>query len=329
MDQLYPLKFTPILKDKLWGGSRLKNVFQKSGASDKCGESWEISGFQDDVSVVSNGYLEGNSLDELIEVYMGDLVGDKVFERFGTQFPLLAKFIDANDKLSIQVHPDDDMAFDEHGSFGKTEMWYIIDSEPGANIVIGFNQEVTPEVVAEHLNDNSLDSILNVENVYKGDVFFLPAGRIHSISEGILLAEIQQCSDITYRLYDWNRKDVDGKTRELHTDLALKAIDYKSYPTYKTNYEKVVNKTVLLQECKYFCTNFLHFDIPVGKDYNYIDSFIIYMCLEGEVEIDIESGNHETIKKGETVLIPAELKSLTLIPKVSSKILEVYINNLD
>ncbi|MDO8927472.1 MAG: mannose-6-phosphate isomerase [Bacteroidota bacterium] len=326
MEGLYPLKFTPIYKDKIWGGNKLKTVLNKDfGDLPNCGESWELSGVEDNVSVVSNGLLAGNSLEELIEIYMGDLVGDQVFENFGIEFPLLIKFIDANDDLSIQVHPDDKMSKERHNAFGKTEMWYVLQSDAGSKLQSGFNQEVDQDKYLFKLEHNELTDILNFEEVAAGDVYFIPAGRVHAIGKGILLAEIQQTSDVTYRIYDYDRRDDKGNPRELHTELALDAIDYELIPEYKTLYETKLNESVQLVKCNYFTTNLLDLDRTVEKDYIKLDSFVIFICLEGEVNIETESGS-ETIQKGETILIPASIENVLLKPiSASAKLLEVYI----
>ena len=319
---LYPLKFRPILKDKIWGGPRLRDHLGKD-ASEKAGESWEISGVEGNISEVKHGFLAGNTLHELIEVYMGDLVGDRIYEQYGLEFPLLIKFIDASDVLSIQVHPDDTLARERHNSFGKTEMWYIVESEDG-ELITGFNREMDPAGYLEHLKDGTLKEILNVEKVAAGDIYFMPAGRIHAIGAGVLLAEIQQTSDLTYRIYDWDRVDEKGNSRELHTDLALDAIDFTYHQDYKTHYQAINNSTVTTVDCPYFTTNVIQLDQPVEKDYNLIDSFVIYMCTEGEVGITYPGGA-EKIGKGETILIPAILKNLAIIPTCPSTLLEVYI----
>ena len=326
MEGLYPLKFTPIYKDKIWGGNKIRSVLNKDfGNLPNCGESWELSGVEGNVSVVSNGYLADNSLSELIEIYMGDLVGDQIFETYGTDFPLLIKFIDANDDLSIQVHPDDEMAGERHHSFGKTEMWYVLQADKGSKLQSGFNQAVDQEKYLEKLNKVELTEILNFEEVTAGDVFFIPAGRVHAIGKGILLAEIQQTSDITYRIYDYDRRDDLGNLRELHTELALDAIDYTIYPDYKTQYQPKINDSVELVSCEYFTTNLLEMNQPVEKDYNKLDSFVIYMCIDGEASIETESGN-ESVVKGETILIPASIENVRINPKSKSvKMLEVYI----
>ncbi len=330
MNQLYPLKFKAILKEKIWGGQNLKSTLNKNiPANKKIGESWEISSVEGNISIVENGFLADNELNELIEIYMGDLVGDRIYEQFGTEFPLLIKFIDANDVLSIQVHPDDELAKKRHNSYGKTEMWYVVDNEKNAELISGFNHEMDKEHYSHHLKNNELPQILNTEKVNAGDVFFIPAGRVHAIGAGIILAEIQQTSNITYRIFDWNRKDEKGNERELHTEQALDAIDFSVYENYKTEYGKEKNVTSEIIKNKYFQTNILEFDQSIEKNYNQLDSFIIYMCLDGKFEIEYYESEKIAIKKGETVLIPAVIEHLILKPVVQSKILEVYIPKQD
>lgn len=325
MNELYPLKFKPILKDKIWGGSRLKTILNKTEASDRTGESWEISGIKGNVSVVADGFLKGNDLLELVEVYMGDLVGDKVFDVFGNEFPLLIKYIDANDKLSLQVHPDDELAMNRHGTSGKTEMWYVIHAEEDAEIISGFNHKIDSKLFQTYLMNNNVIDILHKERVFTGDVFFIPSGRVHAINPGILLAEIQQSSDITYRIFDWNRVDENGKLRPLHTRLAMEAIDFNPAPDAKIEYEREMNKSIKIAECEYFTTNLIQFENMVEKDFNLIDSFIIYLCTEGEVDILSASDNRTRLCKGDTVLIPAYLKEIMMVPVKKSTLLEVYI----
>jgi mannose-6-phosphate isomerase len=325
MKDLYPLKFKPIIKETIWGGSKLRSVLNKNTHFERCGESWEISGVKNNLSVVSEGFLKGNNIEELVEVYMGDLVGDSIYEKFGTSFPLLIKFIDATDVLSIQVHPDDKLAKERHNSSGKTEMWYILEGDPDSELICGFSKRVDKETYLKYLNENKINRILNFEKVQRGDVFFIPAGRVHAIGSGILLAEIQQTSDITYRIFDWNRFDKEGNPRELHTDLALDAIDYKYYDNYKTAYNTSLNKTTNIVDCPYFFTNILKFDKSVTKDYNLLDSFVIYMCIEGQFIIRPDKGAEVEVKKGETILLPAAIKNLMLVPEVYSEVIEVYI----
>lgn len=325
MNELYPLKFEPILKDKIWGGSKLRNLPGKRKASDKCGESWEISGVEDNISVVSKGFLKGNNLQELIEIYMGDLVGDKIFDQFGLEFPLLVKFIDANDILSIQVHPDDEMAAKKHNAFGKTEMWYIMEAEDDAQLISGFNRKTSKEEYLSFLNSGKITDLLNYESVTKGDVFFIPAGRVHAIGQGILLAEIQQTSDVTYRIFDFDRPGDDGEPRELHTELALEAIDFNHYPNYKTSYTKELNKTVPTVSSDYFTTNIIHLNMSIEKDYTLLDSFVIYLCTEGKLEIEPANQPPVLLNKGETLLIPALINQVMLKPVEESVLLEVYV----
>jgi len=322
---LYPIKFTPIAKETIWGGNKLQNELNKDfSCNKKIGESWEISGVKNDISVVSNGKLKGKNLSVLIQEFKGQLLGEQIYQKFGTEFPLLIKFIDANDVLSIQVHPDDELAKERHNSFGKTEMWYVLDAEKEANLIVGFNQEVNQNLYEQKLEKGQLEEILNIEKVQKGSTYFIPAGRVHAIGKGILVAEIQQTSDITYRMYDWNRTDNQGNGRELHTQLALDAIDYSLEERYETQYADNLNQSSQLAACEYFTTNKVTFDQEIKKDYSKLDSFVIYMCLDGEFEIEYLTGNIN-VEKGETILIPAELKELKLLPKMKAEILEVYI----
>jgi len=327
MHEVYPFKFEPIYKEKIWGDQKLSTVLNKDIPKDKkVGESWEVSAVQGDTSVVKNGYLAGNTLQELLEVYMGDIVGERLYEIYGIEFPLLIKFIDATDVLSIQVHPDDELAKKRHKAFGKTEMWYVVQADEGAELISGFNREMDKATYLKHLNNNTLPEILNNEKVKAGDVFFLPSGRVHAIGAGILLAEIQQTSDITYRIFDWNRKGADGKPRELHTDLAVDAIDYKYYGKYRTDYEAEKNKSSNLVNCEYFTTNLFEFDQEVEKDWIATDSFVIYMCLDGKAELEYDEEERVAIEAGETLLVPASIDHLKYIPRNYAKMLEVYID---
>lgn len=325
MNTLYPLKFEPICLEKIWGGNRLKTLLGKKYHTKNCGESWEISGVEGNISVVSNGFLKGNDLNELVEIYMGDLVGDKVYEKFGIEFPLLIKFIDAQDDLSIQVHPNDEISKERHNAFGKTEMWYVVDAAEGALINSGFNQPVDREKYIEYLENGNLTDLLKYDEAKVGDVFFIPAGRVHAICKGSMVTEIQQTSDVTYRIFDYNRKDEKGIIRELHNDLALDAIDFSYLDDYKTKYNTELNKSTEIVSCKYFTTNILEFNSIIEKDYFKIDSFVIYITLEGEFEIETEAGI-EKVSRGETVLIPASIDLLKLKPvNGNAKLLEVFI----
>jgi Phosphomannose isomerase len=329
MSNLYPLKFNPIFKERIWGGTKLSTLLgKKLPTQSKIGESWELSAVDGSISVVTNGFLKDNNLQELIEVYMGDLVGEAVYEKFGTDFPLLIKLIDASDDLSIQVHPNDKLAKERHNSFGKTEMWYVVGCDPESKIYVGFNQEVDKAKYVKYLNENKLADILNVEISQKGDTFFIPSGRIHAIGKGNLIAEIQQTSDITYRMYDWGRVDDNGNPRELHTDLAVDAIDYNVYPSYKTDYKAQTNQSNNLVDCPYFTTNLIKLEAGKGleTDYSLLDSFIILMVLQGSIDITSPTGK-ETGKLGETILIPASLEQITISTTTGAEVLEVYIKN--
>ena len=320
---LYPLKFNPIVKDRLWGGDKLKRLFNKPSKTTTTGESWEISAVEGDVSIVSNGSLKGTSLQELINDYGNELLGQSVVERFGNDFPILIKFIDAKKDLSIQLHPNDQLAKERHNSFGKTEMWYIMDADPGANLIVGFNNDVEKETYKESIKNNTLLDLLNYEEVKEGDTFFINTGKIHAIGAGVLLAEIQQTSDITYRVYDFNRKDRDGNLRELHTDLAIDAIDYSKKDDFKVVYHSNKNTTNSMVDCPYFKTNILDLNKNFHQDIASIDSFIINMCVKGTASIENEFGS-VSIEKGETVLINASSKNLKINTE-GAKLLEVTI----
>ena len=320
---LYPLKFHPILKQTLWGGSRLLSKGNDPSLTAPIGESWEISAVEGHISVVANGMLADNDLQDLIEIYMGDLVGERIYEKFGIEFPLLIKYIDAHDDLSIQVHPDDATAKERHNAYGKTEMWYMVDTAPGASLILGFNR---PTDKAEYLQrlHQQLATLMNVTDARPGDCFFIPAGLVHAIRKGCFIAEIQQTSDITYRIYDYDRKDASGNSRELHTELATDVIDYQYYPTHKVNYTPRDNQSVKLVDCPYFTTSLLTFNKNIHRDYISIDSFVIYMCLQGKFTLLAEGCDPVEVTQGETVLLPAVLKNVTLYPEEASQILEVF-----
>jgi mannose-6-phosphate isomerase len=325
MNNLYPLKFQPIFKDKIWGGNRIKTVLGMDFSPlPNCGEAWVLSGVAGSQTKVANGFLKGNELNELVEIYMDELLGEAVFEKFETEFPVLIKFIDSNDYLSIQVHPDDALAEKRKIGNGKTEMWYILDAEKNAELISGFNRKTDQKTYLEFLEKKKIREILNTEKVSAGDVYYIPAGRIHALGPGLLLAEIQQTSDTTYRIYDWDRVDDKGKPRELHTEQALAAIDFTLPDSYKTTYPKTKNQTATLVESPQFCTGILDFDQPQIKDYSFLDSFVIYLCVDGSAVIKYDGGK-EDLKKGEVLLIPAVLDEITLIPVQNCRILEVTI----
>ncbi|MFH0761865.1 MAG: type I phosphomannose isomerase catalytic subunit [Bacteroidota bacterium] len=321
---LYPLRFKPIYQYRLWGGNKLRDMLGKKDAPDMTGESWEISGVQDNLSVVKEGFLEGDDLQELIEVYMGDLVGDAVYEKHGTEFPLLIKLIDAHEVLSVQVHPDDKLAAERHQAFGKTEMWHVIQSDPGSVVYSGFNKETNRDEYLKYLSEKRIQELLNAEKAAPGDTFFIPAGRVHATGAGILFAEIQQTSDITYRIFDWNRLEKNGRPRTLHTDLALDAIDFKHYPSYKTPSGPVLNRSTEIANCPYFTANLLWMNRTVERDYVDIDSFVVYMCLEGSFLLNFGDEIPMLVKKGHTILLPAIFKDVTLEPREETRVLEVY-----
>ncbi|MDR1984618.1 MAG: class I mannose-6-phosphate isomerase [Prevotellaceae bacterium] len=322
---LYPLKFRPIYKHYVWGGKKLaelKNI--KSKNQENISESWELSAVNGNVSVVTNGFLAGNNLQELIEIYMGDLVGESVYEKYGIEFPLLLKFIDAAQPLSVQVHPNDEIAMKRHNAYGKEEMWYIVEAENDAEICIGFNQNINKEILQKALYDKSLFDFMNFEKAKNGDVFEVPSGRIHSIGKGILLAEVQSTSDITYRVYDWGR-EYDPKTaRQMHVDLALDVIDYNSYKSYKTKYQTIKNDSSEICRNNHFNVKIIDFDNTLIRNYVSADSFVVYMCVGGSAVL--ECNNHkETLTKGETILIPAEIDEVKLIPDLRTHLLEISI----
>lgn len=318
---IYPLQFAPILKERIWGGTKLQSVLNKPIVSDKTGESWEISTVEGDVSVVSNGILAGKSLNELIDSNPEAILGTDVYKRFGKQFPLLFKYLDAREDLSIQVHPNDELAKKRHNSFGKTEMWYVLQADNDSKIIVGFKENSNATEYLENLKNKTLLSILDNVKVKTGDVFFLETGTVHAIGAGLVIAEIQQTSDITYRLYDFDRVDAAGNQRELHVDLALEAINYNKIDT-KKSYDTILNQSNTVVDCPYFTTNFLPLDgkIEVNKTGK---TFTVYMCAEGNFEIEYNNTKFQ-YKKGDTVLIPAALKAFILNGKAS--ILEIYIS---
>ena len=322
----YPLKFQPILKEKIWGGEKLKHLLNKDSKRNNIGESWEISTVENDISIIANGSLKGKSLLEIIEEEGEHLLGKKVYREFGDQFPLLIKYIDAKEPLSIQLHPNDALAKSRHNSFGKTEMWYVMQADKKANLQVGFKEQVSKEVYLNNVKNKTLVDILNFNEVENGDVYFIPTGRIHAIGAGVLLAEIQQTSDITYRIYDWDRKDAEGKYRELHTEEALDAIDFTVETKYSTSYIKPVNKISNIIECQYFTTNILSTNNNVRINNSDKDSFVIYMCVGG-MGAKFRSDNfEENINIGETILFPASLNEFDIIPLGLTELLEIYIS---
>jgi mannose-6-phosphate isomerase len=319
--KIYPLQFDPILKERIWGGEKLKTVLNKPITSKITGESWELSTVEGDVSVIANGDLKGKLLTEVIDEAPNEILGTEVHERFGKQFPLLFKYLDAREDLSIQVHPNDALAKKRHNSFGKTEMWYIMQADPEARIIVGFKEDSNANEYVEKLKSNDLLSILDSVNVKEGDVFFLETGTVHAIGAGLVVAEIQQTSDITYRIYDFDRVDAQGNTRELHVDLALEAINYEKVETHK-EYLEEENQSNSIVNCPYFTTNFIPLTdtINISKTGN---SFTVYMCIDGAFEIEYDMNMYQ-YQKGDTVLIPAAMDYYVMSGKAS--ILEIYIS---
>ena len=322
---LYPFRFQPIVKEKIWGGTRIARLLGRdTGSMPCCGESWEVSGLVDDESVVTNGFLAENNLNELLEIYLTDLVGEENYEKYGLGFPLLIKYIDAQDNLSVQVHPDDELAQKEYGQNGKTEMWHVLDAEPGSGLYIGFKEKLMLEQIENAVDSGTLAELLRFYPVSPGDTFMIPAGTVHAIGKGVLLAEIQQPSDITFRVFDWNRVDDEGNSRELHVQEALEAIDFDHQTdNFKVEYQPQLNKTVKLVRSQYFNTSLLEFDQPLSKSFVEIDSFVIYMCLDGQILLAY-GDERERLETGEVVLIPAEMEEIQLLPARKSKVLEVY-----
>lgn len=322
--ELYPLKFEPLYKYRLWGGDKLKTHLNKTYKDNSIGESWEISDVKGDETQVLNGSLKGKTLKQLIKDFKGDFVGKSVFKNFGEDFPLLIKFIDAKTPLSIQVHPSNELAKARHNSFGKNEMWYVMQADKDAELIVGFDSEINKNDYQKHLEDNTILDVMHHEKVSKGDTFYIPTGRVHAIGAGVLLAEIQQTSDVTYRIYDYNRVDAStGKKRELHTELALDAIDFKYYENFKTDYDSKVNTTNKLVHSPYFKTNFINIEGQFKKDYTNLDSFIIYMCVSGIIELEYQNELY-SLSIGETLLLPASITKVN-INASKAEILEIYL----
>lgn len=319
---LYPLKFEPILKERIWGGEKLKDVLNKKSQNPNIGESWEISDVEGDESIVAEGALQGNSLSSLINHYKGDLLGNRNYAKFGNKFPILIKYIDAKTALSVQLHPNDELAKKRHNSFGKTEMWYIMDADDNSELILGLKKDVDADSYVAHLEKGKITDVLHSEKVKKGDTFFIEVGRVHAIGAGVLLAEIQQTSDITYRIYDWDRVDKNGNARELHTELALDAIDFNMPEDCKATYDTRKNTSNEMVSCQYFKTRYL----PVEGEldiWNDKDSFFIYMCTDGIAEFITETYSTQ-IQRGETILIPAAVKEYK-IKSNAAELLEVYV----
>ena len=322
MNQLYPLKFKPITQYRIWGGNKLNQAVPAELQMENLGEIWSLSGVSGNVSEVENGTLKGQNLNELIKDFREKLVGKRVWEKFGENFPLLIKFIDAAQPLSVQVHPNDEQAKKLHNSFGKSEMWYIMDAENDSELIIGFKDGITKGDYEKHLSKENLEEILGKVLVQKGDAVYIPAGRVHAIGAGIVLAEIQQTSDVTYRIYDYNRIDKDGKKRELHTDLALEAIDFEPIDQIKTKYDPTENQFNSLIETPYFKTEIFtgNREIPITKN----EELRIYICTEGSLKFQTATGGVQ-LEKYQSLLMPAEIDSYKIIPEGDASLLEVKV----
>ena len=318
MDLLYPIKFTPQSKYRIWGGDNLKTKYGKPFKNEKIGESWEISSVPNSISKVSNGFLKGKGLDELIKTYKSRLVGEYIYKKYNIKFPILVKLIDAKDKLSIQTHPDDKTSKIKHSSTGKTEFWYIMDSKKNSQIILGFKKGITKGIYKKHVLNGTIDQIVEYKLINSGDCYLINPGQVHAIGKGIILAEIQQTSDITYRIYDYNRFDVNGKKRELHTDLAEDVIDFENKGNFNLNNKKSNN----LVNSKYFKINILNISNELILDFNKIDSFSIFICIQGKLKYYDENSSG-TLLRGSSILIPAEIKKIILKGE-KVKLLHVY-----
>ena len=314
--------FEPLLKQTLWGGSKIIPFKHLDAQLENVGESWEISGVSGNETIVANGQYKGMSLNQLVRELKGSLVGEENYQRFGDEFPLLIKFIDACQDLSIQVHPTDEIAHRQGKSRGKTEMWYTLESAPGAQLYNGLKQQITPEQYKEMVADDTITDALARYEVKEGDVFFIPAGRIHAIGAGCFVAEIQQTSDVTYRIYDFKRKDKNGNYRELHTQLASESIDYTVLDNYRTVYEPVKNEGTQVVTCPYFTTTVYDLDEPMTLDYSELDSFVILIAVKGGGQL-ISEGEEMSFQMGDTVLLPATTKEVKVEGTV--KFLETYV----
>lgn len=329
--QLYPLLFEPNLHTIVWGGNQLRPYKGLEPSDEPIGESWEVSAVPTSTSIVSNGVFAGKDLITVINENPDAILGTKVNEKYKGQLPLLVKFIDAKRDLSIQVHPNDEMAMREHGKMGKSEMWYVIKATPDAHLYAGFKQEITPEKYQQRIADGTITEVLADHQVKAGDVFYLPAGRVHAICGGILLAEVQQSSDVTYRIFDYNRPGMDGKPRELHTELAAKALDYHVEDNYRTEYDESANKAVQIIDSPYFSVRVMEINKPMHRNLIKYDSFIITMCIEGDCKIYVRcTGEEVLLKQGHSTLIPAAIADYDVIPQNgTTRILDAFIDNKD
>lgn len=328
---LYPFLFEPNLHTIVWGGNQLRPYKGLEPSDEPIGESWEVSAVPSSTSVIANGSWKGKDLISAINEQPEAILGKAVNEKYHGQLPLLVKFIDAKKDLSIQVHPNDEMAMREHGKMGKSEMWYIIKADDGAHLYAGFKQEITPEEYQQRIADGTITEVLADHKVKAGDVFYLPAGRVHAICGGILLAEVQQSSDVTYRIFDYNRPGMDGKPRELHTDLAAQALDYHVEQNYLTNYKQTKEYAVQVIDSPYFDVRVMEVSTPFHRNLLKYDSFVISMCIEGDCTIKVRStGDEALLKEGHSTLIPACIADYDVIPlRGNTRLLDAFIDNMD
>ena len=326
-EKLHPLKFEPLLKRTLWGGERILSFKHLDLPHNHVGESWEISAVKGAESIVAEGELKGKTLTELLVLYKEKLVGRENYARYGDRFPLLVKFIDAGKDLSIQVHPDDELAGKRHGSFGKNEMWYVVDAQEGAGLYAGFSQEISLNEYEERVAAGSFSEVLQWYGVGRGDVFYVPFRRVHGIGKGVFVVEIQQTSDITYRIYDYLRKDETGRCRELHTELAAEAIDFADVgKDAKINYCLQKNDPVDLLATPCFSASLYDINEPMECDYSDLDSFVAYICVGGGGVLMDNGGNEIYLNQGETILFPAVVQNVMIRPGESGmKFLETYV----
>ena len=329
--QLYPFLFEPNLHSVVWGGNQLRPYKGLEPTGEPIGESWEVIAVPSSTSIISNGIYKGKDLISVINEQPEAILGKKVNEKYNGKLPLLVKFIDAKKDLSIQVHPNDEMAMREHGKMGKSEMWYVIKADEGAHLYAGFKQEITPEECLQRIANGTITNVLADHQVKAGDVFFLPAGRVHAICGGILLAEVQQSSDVTYRIYDYNRLGMDGKPRELHTELAIQALDYHVVDNYRIDYNETSDKAVQIIDSPYFNVRVLEISKSFHRNLRKFDSFIITMCIEGDCKIRVRSTGKEVfLKQGNSTLIPAAIADYDIIPQYEKTcILDAFMDNMD
>lgn len=329
--KLYPFLFEPNLHTVVWGGQQLRPYKGLKATEEPIGESWEVSAVPSSVSVISNGAYRGRDLVSVIAEHPNAILGRSVTEKYNGQLPLLVKFIDAKRDLSIQVHPNDEMAQREHGKMGKSEMWYVIKAEPGSFLYAGFKEKISPEEYTRRVADGSITEVLARHEVKSGDVFYIPSGRVHAICGGIMLAEVQQSSDVTYRIYDYNRPGMDGKPRELHTKLAAQALDYHVEKEYRTVYPNQADRAVQIIDSPFFDVRVTEMTGTFHRNLEKYDSFVISTCIEGDCKIHVRStGDEVLLREGHSCLIPAAIADYDVIPMhEKTRMLDVFIDNMD